>query len=176
MEVRSYGSAGPPLAPSLGLTFFHEISPGLWHCSWMSHLPDRQPGKNRIGWMWTVDIFIGVATLHLGPGNYVELQFLIHQAGPSLRQVTLVQNQTVTAKAAGAAQFLEPFCPLRVQLAVGLLILRFEDTDDLLQREEEKVKLGQLCTKQKLMFRNVEEKVQLDKNKHSPQQVCESLF
>lgn len=80
-----------------------------------------------------------VAKLHLGPGNYVELQFLIHQAGPGLRQVTLVQNQAVTAKAAGATKFLEPLCPLWVQLAVGLLVLRLEDADDLLKSEEAKL-------------------------------------
>lgn len=43
MEVQSCGSAGPPLAPSPGLASFHETSPGLWHCSWMSHSPGRPP-------------------------------------------------------------------------------------------------------------------------------------
>lgn len=102
-----------------------------------------------------------MVNLNLGPGNYVELQFLIHQAGPGLRQVTLVQNKAVTAKAAGATKFLEPLCPLWVQLAVGLLILRFEDPNDLLQREEAKVKLrqpeeAQLCIKEEVMFPNIE--------------------
>lgn len=78
-----------------------------------------------------------MANVHLGPGNYVELQLLIHQAGPGLRQVTLVQDQAVSAEAAGAAELLEPLGPLWVQLAVGLLVLGFEDADDLLRREEE---------------------------------------
>lgn len=82
-----------------------------------------------------------VVHLHLGPGNYVELQLLVDQAGPGLREVTLVQDQTVTAEAAGTTEFLEPLCPLWIQLAVGLFILRFEDADDLLQREEEKGEL-----------------------------------
>lgn len=70
--------------------------------------------------------------LYLGPGNDVELQFLIDQAGPGLREVTLVQDQTVAAKAARTAQFLEPLSPLWVQLAVGLFILRFEHANDFL--------------------------------------------
>lgn len=74
------------------------------------------------------------ACRHLGPGNYVKLQLLINQAGPSLREVTLVQNQTVAAEAAGTTEFLEPLCPLGVQLAVGLFILRFEHADDFLRR------------------------------------------
>lgn len=70
--------------------------------------------------------------LYLGPGNDVELQFLIDQACPGLREVTLVQDQTVTAKAARTTKFLEPLCPLGVQLAIGLFILRFEHADDFL--------------------------------------------
>lgn len=79
-----------------------------------------------------------VVRLHLGPGNYVELQFLVDQAGPGLREVTLVQNQTVTAEAAGTTEFLEPLCPLWIQLAIGLFILRFEDANDFLRIEEGK--------------------------------------
>lgn len=52
--------------------------------------------------------------LYLRPGNDVELQFLIDQAGPGLREVTLVQDQTVAAKAAGTTQLLEPLGPLGV--------------------------------------------------------------
>lgn len=75
------------------------------------------------------------ASLHLGLGHYVELQFLIDQAGPSLWEVTLVKNQTVTTEAAGTAKFLEPFCPLGIQLAVGFFVFRFENADDFLQKE-----------------------------------------
>lgn len=74
---------------------------------------------------------------YLGPGNDVELQFLIDQAGPGLREVTLVQDQTVATKAAGTTQFLEPLSPLGVQLAIWLFILRFEHTNDFLWREAE---------------------------------------
>lgn len=79
-----------------------------------------------------------VVHLHLGPGDYVELQFLVDQAGAGLREVTLVQNQTVTTEAARTTEFLEPLCPLWIQLAIGLFILRFKDANDFLWREEEK--------------------------------------
>ena len=71
--------------------------------------------------------------LHLGPGDDVELQLVVHQAGPGLREVPLVEDQTVPAEAAGAAQLLEPLGPLGVELSVRLLVLRFEHTDDLLR-------------------------------------------
>lgn len=83
---------------------------------------------------------------HLGPGNYIELQFLINQAGPSFWEVTLVQNQTVAAEAAGTTKFLEPLCPLGVQLAVWLFILRFEHADDFLWRRKWDVKSGSRVT------------------------------
>lgn len=72
------------------------------------------------------------AHVYFGPGNDVELQFLINQAGPGLREVTLVQDQTVATKTAGTTQFLEPLSPLWVQLAIRLFILRFEHSNDLL--------------------------------------------
>ena len=74
---------------------------------------------------------------YLGPGNDVEFQFLVNKAGPGLREVTLVQDQTVTAKAAGTTQFLEPLGPLWIQQAIGLFIFRFEHANDFLWREAE---------------------------------------
>lgn len=70
---------------------------------------------------------------HFGPRHDVELQFLVHQAGPRLGQVALVEHQTVSAKAAGTAQLLQPLGPFGVQLAVGLLVLGLEHANDLLQ-------------------------------------------
>lgn len=63
---------------------------------------------------------------------------MVHQAGPRLREVALVEDKAVTAKAAGAAQLLQPLGPLRIKLPVWLFILGFEHSDDLLQRPKEK--------------------------------------
>lgn len=72
---------------------------------------------------------------YLGPRDDVELQLLIDQAGPGLREVALVQDQTVSAETAGATQFLKPLRPLRVQLSIRLFIFGFEHADYLLCRE-----------------------------------------
>ena len=69
---------------------------------------------------------------YLGPWNDVELQFLIDQAGPGLREVTLVQDQAVSTETARTTKLLEPLGPLWVQLAVGLFIFWFEHADDFL--------------------------------------------
>jgi len=74
---------------------------------------------------------------HLGFGNYVEVQLLVHQTGPGLGEVALVEDQTVPAKTARTAELLEPLGPLGVELPVGLLVLRLEDADDLLQASTE---------------------------------------
>lgn len=60
---------------------------------------------------------------------------MINQTGPSFREVTLVEYQTVTAKATGTTKFLEPLCPLGVQLTIWFLILRLKDPYNFLWRE-----------------------------------------
>lgn len=91
------------------------------------------PGK-----LWPGRKASGRQVTDLCAGYDVEFQFLVHQAGPCLREVALVEDKAVTAKAAGAAQLLQPLGPLRIKLPVWLFILGFENSDDLLHRPKEK--------------------------------------
>lgn len=69
---------------------------------------------------------------NLGFRNYIQLQFLVHQTGPSLRQVALVGHYATPAKAAWEEQLVQPLGPLRVEVTIWLLILGLEHTHFLL--------------------------------------------
>ena len=74
---------------------------------------------------------------HLCAGNNVEFQLLVNKASTCLRQISLVENKTVSSKTARAAKFLQPFCPLWVQLSVGFFVLGFEHANNFLTRTED---------------------------------------
>lgn len=63
---------------------------------------------------------------------------MVHQAGPCLREIALVEDKAITAKAAGTAQLLQPLGPLRIKVPIWLFILGFENTNDLLHRQKKK--------------------------------------
>lgn len=56
----------------------------------------------------------------------VEFEFLIDETGSGLRQVSLVEDETAAAEAAGTAHLLHPFGPLGIQLTIRLLVFGLE--------------------------------------------------
>ncbi len=67
-----------------------------------------------------------IVTAHLCLRDHFKPQFLIDNAGSCLGEVALVGHEAAAAKAARAAQLVQPFGPLGVQSAIGLLVLRLE--------------------------------------------------
>ena len=66
-------------------------------------------------------------------GDNVKPQPLVNNAGSHFRKVALVGDDAASAKAAGAADLVQPFRPLWIEVPIRLFILGLKHTDILLQ-------------------------------------------
>lgn len=63
-------------------------------------------------------------------------KLLIDNAGSSFREISLVRHETATTETARTTELVHPLGPLGVEMAVGLLILGFENTYGILADEK----------------------------------------
>lgn len=70
---------------------------------------------------------------HLGLWDDTQAELLVDKRGGRLGEVALVGDEAAAAEAAGAAQLVEVFGPLGVQVTVRLLRLGLEHADGLLR-------------------------------------------
>ena len=93
------------------------------------------PHQSRVTWQAT-QLQLDRGGAYLGLWHNSKFKLFINNASPSLREVALVWHKAATTKAARTAELVNPLGPLGVQMTIGLFILRFKHTYDVLRERK----------------------------------------